>query len=343
LKNREQKVQSREKFQQATKRTDAAAIARAVAAAKRGEAQGRIQVAGAMAWAAFSCPDATNAVYDNICSAWLGAGPSPEIPLNLTETALEESFWEAFWTVVTGPEQGYDATSITVAVASLAAAVHGDFAAVAENHARSHAGAAAALTRPVPGHTDIEALAACPEESLGRSLYNMIIENDYDPEVLDRDAIMLSALPPSLRYLNTRILQMHDVWHLVAGYETTGTHEIAISSFQLAQFGHNYSAMFLAVVSTISHCEQPRGFTILMQIIAEAWQHGRSTPAMMDIEWEEEWKHSLTQIRINHNISTMQSVFPADLMETMGEGSLLQKLSLGLRLLKYNRDIRKAA
>jgi ubiquinone biosynthesis protein Coq4 len=101
-------------------------------------------------------------------------------------------------------------------------------------------------------------------------LHKMIVENEYDPEVLDRESIKLSAMPHRLHYLHARILQMHDVWHLVAGYTTHSSNEIAISAFQLAQFGHNYSAMFLAAALAMATTAEPQGFTILMQIITEA-------------------------------------------------------------------------
>jgi ubiquinone biosynthesis protein Coq4 len=324
----------------ATKRADAKTIAAAVADAKRGGSEGRVQLSAVMAWAAYSCPDAVNAVCDNIASAWLGRGPTPEVPVGLPEAPLEDSFWEAFWAVVDGHDEGYDAISITVAVASLAAAVHPQYGEIADQHAQEHKGAARAISNPIPGHTDIQALAHCPEKSLGRLLHTMIIENGYDPEVLERDAIGLSELPHALHYLNARILQMHDVWHLVAGYKTTSSNEIAISAFQLAQFGHNYSAMFLAAVMAISTLKEPRGFTILMQIITEAWQHGRETPVMMDIEWEKEWNHSLEDIRANHNIPTYNSIFPADLLESIETASLLKKVHLGYQNTRYNRHLR---
>jgi ubiquinone biosynthesis protein Coq4 len=331
----------RESIQQATKATSAESIAQAVAAVKRGDRAGQVQLTAALAWVGYSCPDATSAVYDNIVSAWLGSGPTPEIPLGLPEAPLEDSFWEAFWEVVEGPPEGYDALTITVAVAALGDAVHPDFEAIAENHARNHPGAEIALTSPIPGHTDIMALANCPEKSLGLSLYTMIVENGYDPEVLDREAIKLSTKPHSLHYLNARILQMHDVWHLVAGYTTHSSNEIAISAFQLAQFGHNYSAMFLAAGMAMSTTNEPRGFTVLMQIVAEAWQHGRETPAMMDIEWEGEWNNSLESIRSKYGIPTYKSVFPADLLESIENPSLWKKLYLGYQLLKYNLQVRR--
>ena len=332
---------TRERIQHAARHTDAHAIRQAVAAAKRGDAAGQILLTGVMTWVAYSCPDATSAVYDNIASAWLGTGPTPEVPEGLPEAPLEESFWERYWEVVEGPPEGYDALTITVAVAALGSAVHPDFDAIAESHAQQHPGAAIALTSPIPGHTDIPALASCPEKSLGRSLYNMIVENGYDPEVLDREAIALSAKPHVLHYLNARILQMHDVWHLVAGYTTHSSNEIAISAFQLAQFGHNYSAMFLSAGMAMATTREPRGFTVIMQIITEAWQHGRATPYMMGIEWEQEWNTSLQDIRCKYGIPTYKSVFPSDLLESIENPSLLKKLLLGFQLLRYNMQLRQ--
>ena len=273
-----------------------------------------------MAWAGFSCPGAIEAVYDNIAAAWLGSGETPPVPADLPEAPLGPDFWNAFWSVVDDAEKGYDAASITTRVAALGGAVHPGFEAIAESCARRHPGAGAALVRPVPGRTDLEELDACDEDTLGKILYTMIVEQGYDLEVLDREAIKLDALPRSLRYLNTRILQMHDVWHLVAGYETTASHEIAISAFQLAQFGHNYSAMFLATVTTISHVMQPAGVPVLVQLVAEAWQHGRRAPALMDIDWEEEWNSSIESIRARHGIPVYQSVLPANLLEALADG-----------------------
>ena len=309
-------AKAKPQIQQAAHRVGRAALIDSLEAARQGDAAGRHQVAGAMAWAAFSCPEAIEGIYDILASAWLGQGEAAEIPKRLPEAPLEPGFWKAFWSVIDDAEQGYDAATITARVAALGGAVHPSFEALAEDCARRHPGAAAALTNPVPGRTDLGVLGACTEASLGNRLYRMIVDQGYDLEVLDREAIALGALPRSLRYLNTRILQMHDVWHLVAGYQTTASHEIAISAFQLAQFGHNYSAMFLAAVTAISCTLQPAGFGILMQLIAEAWRHGRQAPAFMDIPWEAEWNHSIEAIRASYGIPVYRSALPANLLES---------------------------
>tara|TARA_R110002072_G_scaffold36879_2_gene108347 strand:- start:371 stop:1390 length:1020 start_codon:yes stop_codon:yes gene_type:complete len=329
----------REKFQQRVVQPDMQALAAAVTLAKQGRFEGREVITAAMAWTAYACPAATNAIYDTIANSWLGNGDVAPLPDDLEVAPLEDSFWDAFWTVVDG--QNYDAISITVAVAALSGALHPSMQQISENAARAHPGAAAALTRAVPGRTDIEALAANPEGSLGHTLYRMIVDNGYDLEVLDREAIQLSELPQALQYLNVRILQMHDVWHLVAGYSTSGSHEISISAFQLAQFGHNYSAMFLGVGAMMSHASQPRAFPILMQLMMEAWQHGRQTPVMMDIEWEQEWANDIPAIRQKYAIEQYRSVLPADLLETATEAPFWRKLGLGLKMASYSRRLRR--
>ena len=62
-------------------------------------------------------------------------------------------------------------------------------------------------------------------------------------EVINPDDVV-SCCPRSFaaqNRTNRRILQLHDVWHLFAGFGFTAQGEVAISGFQLAQFGQNYS------------------------------------------------------------------------------------------------------
>jgi ubiquinone biosynthesis protein Coq4 len=45
-------------------------------------------------------------------------------------------------------------------------------------------------------------------------------------------------------------VDVSDLDSAVAGCKKTSSNEIAISAFRIAQFGHNYSGMFLAAVYT---------------------------------------------------------------------------------------------
>jgi ubiquinone biosynthesis protein Coq4 len=289
---------------------------KAVAGATQGERQAQAIVCGAMIWSAFASPAGIPLVFDVIADAQLGK-PMPHNNCNAPCTPLPDEFWRAFVATVEGPEGGYDATSITVTVAALAGVLDANYSGLSEAAAIAHPGADSPTEKTVPPLLALATLEALPLGSLGRDLYSMWVDNGFDPEVLDRQAIGLEQMSPALRYLNTRILQMHDVWHLVGGYQTTSLHEIAISSFQLAQFGHNYSAMFLATGATMSHVRTPQGFGLLMQNLAESWLHGREAPSFMAIEWEEHWHKDIQTVRSEVAIKAFKGSFPPDLLEQL--------------------------
>lgn len=132
--------------------------------------------------------------------------------------------------------------------------------------------------------------------------------------MLDREALSLRDLPPPLDYLNARILQVHDLWHLVGGYHTTGLHEIAISAFQLAQFGHAYSASVLAVTLASASVEPVR-YGVLSGVIAAAWGHGRITPPLLGVDWPAVWAEPIGTVRERLGVTAFESPWPADLFE----------------------------
>ena len=307
---------NRKVFQANTTRPTVSSLADIVARAQQGDASARSELCATLAWVAFANPESTQYVYDHIANSWLNTGESLSNALKPTpDCTLNDEFWSAFWSMIDDAEKGYDATSITLRAAGLGGFVDQAFGIRAEAAACDHAGVRTPEKKAIPGVISFDTLSRLPENSLGRELHDMWVTNNFDPEVLDRNAIGLSALPPALNYLNTRILQMHDVWHLMAGYETTALHEVAISSFQLAQFGHNYSAMFLASSLTISANRSPEGFALLMHVVSEAWQHGRRSPNLMDIEWEDCWNKSTQALRQEFGIRPFESAFPADTIE----------------------------
>lgn len=291
-----------------------------VAAAKQADRSAQAALCGAMIWSAFAAPGAIPRVFDSICRAQLGL-PVDRMAAEFQSAPLSDEFWLRFEQTLVGPEAGYDASSITVAVAALNTTLDATFAELSEVAAIAHMGADGAESKQAPAMISLSDLAAQPATSLARELLAMWVDNGFDPEVLDREAIGLGQLSPALGYLNTRILQMHDTWHLVAGYQTTSLHEMAISAFQLAQFGHNYSAKFLATVGTMSYLRQPQGFALLQQNMAEAWVHGCDAPHFMAIDWEQDWHLTKDEVRQKHGIKPFAGSFPADLLEQLSQAS----------------------
>ena len=78
---------------------------------------------------------------------------------------------------------------------------------------------------------------------VGQELLSMWVDNGFDPEVLDRDAIGLAGLSPALRYLNTRIYKC-TILAFGGRLSDNGLHEMAISPsswLSLAITIHNVS------------------------------------------------------------------------------------------------------
>ena len=173
----------------------------------------------------------------------------------------------------------------------------------------------------MPPKLTLETLEALPDGSLGNEYYRLIVDNDFHLEVLDRESIGFDNTKPALQYLNLRILQMHDVWHIVGGYRTTILQEVGISSFSLAQFNHNYSAMLITTAAVSALKNSPEAFGLAMQIISEGWLHGRTTPYFMDIEWENVWHLPVSEIHARFGIKPFTSIFPADLIEQLGNAA----------------------
>jgi len=287
--------------------------------AKQGDMEAAHRLAASFAHVGFAGPEWISAVYDAFALGWLGASmpPSHVVPALGAAALPPPDLWDAFWQIIADAGPAMLAGEITARVAALGGLTAPSFQDRAEAAANIHPGAAGAAERAMPEPLTLAMLAGYPAGSLADSFRRLIVDNKFDLEVLDREAIGLGALPRALRYLNTRILQMHDIWHLVAGYRTTVLHEIAISSFQLAQFGHNYSAMFLATVATALAVAEGPGLPVVLHVMADAWRHGRASPSFMAIAWEEEWRLSVADIRRRHAIQPFESLFPADLIEQL--------------------------
>lgn len=293
---------------------DEIAPAAAAIRAMKGPAEGpATALAAALLRAGFAAPDLIEPVYDRL-AAGFGLAPAPdasEAP-HLAEIPREQ--WRRIWHAIEwGPTAG--AKGITEAVTVALGAAAPGMGEAYERAARRFPGVAENAANYVPLPYNIETLSDCAPDTLGAAFYRLIVDNGFDVEVLDREALALADLPPALRFTNTRILQTHDLFHLVAGYETTALHEIGISAFQLAQFGHAYSAAFLGVVAAITARTAGAGGIVFFDTVARAWAHGRETPAMIALPWETMWHEPIAAIRHRCGIQPFVSPFPADVIE----------------------------
>ena len=264
-------------------------------------------------------PERLSEVYDHSAQGWRGevVKASAVKPVPSPPEPIPSAFWTAFWALLDTPQGTLGAGGVTQRTAELLANVSPGLRERVARSALAYPGCAEAAAQGYPAKFTMASLAKCPKASLGGEFHSLIVDNGFDLEVLDRDALGLADLPPPLNYLNARILQCHDLWHLAAGYRTTGLHEVAISGFQLGQFGHQYSAMFLGMVLSRISFDRPEAATLLLDTILSAWVHGRESPPLLGVAWEAIWDQPMEAVRAELRLKPYVSPWPADLFEQL--------------------------
>jgi len=296
-------------------RPEAAAAGRALRA---GEPRARFDVAALALHVAIVAPEPLVDVYDGLCEGWLGAAPDgPDVARTGAPGAVPEALWSGLRELVFDPDAGRDPADITVRTAALTDVLTPEFHARVAAMALHYPGVAEAAAAGVPDRFTLGDLAVCPSDSLGGAMHSFVVDNGFDLEVLDRDALGLVDLPYPLDYLNVRILQCHDIWHLVADHKTSGLHEVSVSGFQMAQFGHQYSSMFLGMVLAKVAFTTPDAEAFTVDTILTGYRHGRETPPLLGVEWESVWDRPIPEIRERLGVSPYDSPYPAWILEEL--------------------------
>jgi ubiquinone biosynthesis protein Coq4 len=282
-----------------------------------------------MAHAAFVQPERQIAVFDAIASAWLDLEKASDRPASLRQQlswltappVIEEwqtprAVWDAFWSVVdaepgaqsnTGAKDA--ALDFTGRVVVIGMHYDAELLMRCERAHYLHEDVKKLLAQPEVRMTTND-LRNRPKDSLGTNLLDMLTSKGYDLEVINPDDVMLPPVFAAQNRTNRRILQLHDVWHLLAGFGFTAQGEVAISGFQLAQFGQNYSTRFLAATTTMMCLRPVVDIDQFISLISEGWRHGRRVPPLMSVEWHKMLGRSIADLRAEMHVAPFKSRTP---------------------------------
>jgi len=281
-----------------------------------------LNVGALMSHAALAEPERTQQIFDAITEAWLDEPDAAKRPALLRArlpfladapvepTPIPRFIWDRFWAIVQEPPGEIDALGFTGAVAAINVEEDLPTRERCERALLMHEDVRKLLEQPEVRLT-MKDLEGWSKGSLGEKLHTMLTENGFDIEVLDADSVVLEGDFPALNRTNRRILQLHDVWHLFAGYDFTPGGEVAISGFQLAQFGQSYSARFLAATTTLIAIHAAPIADLFIALIGEGWRHGRTTPPLMSYPWHEKLGATIEELRDEIGATEFKSQFAA--------------------------------
>jgi ubiquinone biosynthesis protein COQ4 len=151
---------------------------------------------------------------------------------------------------------------------------------------------------------DVEALRNLPEGTLGRAFARYLDDNELDANLLRESAFIPAhrARGEDVGHLAERGFQLHDLFHVLTGFDTTPLGEVRVVSFTVAQTPAPYPAMIIASRPLQMVLYQPELLPPVMDAITEGWALGRRAKCLLGVQWEDHWGDSLLELRQEHQL-----------------------------------------
>ena len=151
---------------------------------------------------------------------------------------------------------------------------------------------------------DLKALAELPEGTLGHEYERYLRENELDPKLLRESAFIEAHRKrgDDVGYLAERGFQLHDMFHVLTGYDTTPLGEVRVVSFTVAQTPAPYPAFIIATRPLQAALYKPMLLPVLMDAITDGWALGRKAKPLMGVHWEEHWDRPLADLRREYEL-----------------------------------------
>ncbi len=144
--------------------------------------------------------------------------------------------------------------------------------------------------RPTP--VDLDALSRLAPGTLGRAFADHMRARGLDPHAFP-------ALPMSNphEFVTAHLYDTHDVWHVVAGFDTDVAGELGLQAFYLAQFPARLSLTLLAagMLNTLGPGFDDRDRR--MREVVRGWLLGRTSRPLFGVRWDELWSAPLAEVR----------------------------------------------
>lgn len=162
--------------------------------------------------------------------------------------------------------------------------------------------AALICNRYIPPAHDLETLLTYPPNSLGYIYAAQMKKTGFDPNL---HAGMTAE--SDAHYIELRLSQTHDLWHIVTGFDTSEIGEIGLQAFHLPQFPYPLATLLIASNLLTSTLMKPEMLPNLLVAIAQGFQMGKAAKPLFAQKWEEGWEKPLTQWQAELNIQSVSA------------------------------------
>lgn len=155
--------------------------------------------------------------------------------------------------------------------------------------------------RYIPPAHDLDALLTLPPDSLGYIYAAQLKKTGFDPNLHAGMTAKSDA-----EYVELRLSQTHDLWHIITGFGISLVDEIGLQAFHLPQFPYPLATMLVATSLIFTTLRKPEMLPQLLAAIAQGFHMGKTAKPLFAQKWEEGWEKPLTQWRAELNIQPIQ-------------------------------------
>lgn len=149
---------------------------------------------------------------------------------------------------------------------------------------------------------NLKQLLQYPQNSLGYVYASYLKEKGLNPDLYSDIRINSDA-----SYIEARLSQTHDIWHVVTGFDTSLIGEIGLQAFHLPQFPYPLATMLVANSLMSSTLAEPETLPKLLHSITLGWEMGTNAKPLFAQKWEEAWDKPLSQWQAQLNIQPIQN------------------------------------
>jgi ubiquinone biosynthesis protein COQ4 len=136
---------------------------------------------------------------------------------------------------------------------------------------------------------DFAALRALPATTLGGAYVRHLEARALDPDLFQAPP----GLPEVPAYVAQRMRQVHDLWHVLTGYDTDLRGEVALQAFTFGQTG-TPSALLITAGALLRFGLRERG---MLPLALDGFRRGRGAAFLPPVWFEEMWERPLDEVR----------------------------------------------
>ena len=163
---------------------------------------------------------------------------------------------------------------------------------------------------------EIEKLRELAPGTFGRAVAEFLDQHGFEP-----NAFPSVGAASKLEYLVTRVRQVHDLWHVLTGYDTSVEGELALQGFSMAQLRTPFSGLLLAGGMLHLIIYRPTDLFRTFEGVVDGFLRGKQSQNLITLRIEDLWGRSLQQVR----------------SELLGESGQLRKISFAIDPLESER------